>query len=140
MLTVRKKKMKKGIKKIIINFNKINKKCDSEYKKLYDKMHNLKLSHNRKTKLLCKIQEKLKEVKKNKTDFNPIGWFENQNPKIIAQLIDEIEIELNSMLRVKSKPIIIPKTNKLTIEKEKIQKKPKPSKQLDLIDYLENKK
>lgn len=108
--------MKKELKKIIINFSDINKKCDSDFKKLSDKCKNYKLSHNRKLKLLEKIKKQLIENKYNRPGYNPFpettNWYNEQNTKQIQQIIDEIESEINAPLRVKSKPIIMPKKQK----------------------------
>lgn len=71
--------MKKEVKKIIINFSDIQKKCDSDYQKLSDKCKNYELSHNRKSHLLEKIKKQLQ------------------------QITDEIEVEINAPLRVRVK-------------------------------------
>lgn len=78
--------MKKEIKKIVLNFSEINKKCDSDFQKLSNKCKNFELSHNRKIKLLSKIEKLLKH-----NALTP-EWQAIKN---------QITKELNSMCRMK---------------------------------------
>lgn len=106
--------MKKEIKKIIINFSDINKKCDSDFKKLSDKCKNYELSHNRKLRLLEKITKHWSEKKIGIMTKKQIA----EHAKKWAKIVDEIKLEINAPLRakttikIKMEPLIVPKMDR----------------------------
>ena len=86
MYTTKGAKMKRKITKALLQLN-IN--LDAEQKKLYDRTHNLELSHNRDKRFLNKIDKDLKQIQDDLRYKSDTECIQN-----IQKLRDKINLKL----------------------------------------------